>query len=332
MQRLIITGPCKAQFEDVPIPKCQSDGILVKTLVTAISTGTEIRVYRWIPVDHEGKMLHGGVPFPKDKTENGYSMIGEIIETGKDIKDFEIGDRVFLGEAHKEYTAVPANQALKIPNHIPIEHAVMLNILGVGQIALRTGNPLMGENVAIVGLGVIGLSALSYCKAFGIHTIGIDLDESRRNLAKQMGADLVVSPKDPEFQNQIKKSINTEGVDIAIEAASNWNAIKTSADIVRKKGIVVVVARHTDIPNYNPVGHPYFSNALNIRTVYGYDIDGNRWDKKNSTDMTIKLLSERRLQIDSMITHKIKWQEIPDIYHRLDQGDLSIGGVIVDWR
>ena len=101
MQRLIITGPCKTEFEDIPTPKCSNDGILVKTLVTAISTGTEIRVYRWIPVDDEGKMLHGGVPFPKDSTENGYSMIGEVIEVGKDVKDFNLGDRVFLGETHK---------------------------------------------------------------------------------------------------------------------------------------------------------------------------------------------------------------------------------------
>ncbi|MBN19624.1 MAG: hypothetical protein CL758_09150 [Chloroflexi bacterium] len=332
MQRLIVTGPCKTQFEDIPIPKCPNDGILVKTLVTAISTGTEIRVYRWIPVDHEGEMLHGGVPFPKDKTENGYSMIGEVIEIGKDVKNFQLGDHVFLGETHKQYAAAKADQAIKIPSNIPVEHAVMLNILGVGQIALRTGDPSMGEIVAIIGLGVIGLSALAYCKAFGINTIGIDLDKSRQGLAKTMGADLVLSPTDPKFENEINKISNGQGVDIAIEAASNWNAIKTSSDIVRRKGVVVVVARHTDMPKYNPVGHPYFSNALNLRTVYGYDSDGNRWDKKNSTDMTIKLLSENRLQMDAMITHKIKWNEIPEIYDRLDKGDLSIGGVIVDWR
>ena len=121
MQRLIITGPCKTEFEDIPTPKCSNDGILVKTLVTAISTGTEIRVYRWIPVDDEGKMLHGGVPFPKDSTENGYSMIGEVIEVGKDVKDFNLGDRVFLGETHKEYAAVKADQAIKIPNKISIQ-------------------------------------------------------------------------------------------------------------------------------------------------------------------------------------------------------------------
>ena len=121
MQRLIITGPCKTEFEDIPTPKCSNDGILVKRLVTAFSSGTEIRVYRWIPVDDEGKMLHGGVPFPKDSTENGYSMIGEVIEVGKDVKDFNLGDRVFLGETHKEYAAVKADQAIKIPNNIPVE-------------------------------------------------------------------------------------------------------------------------------------------------------------------------------------------------------------------
>ena len=65
MKRLVITGPRQASFDDVDIPGCPPDGLLVRANVTAVSTGTEIRVYRYIPVDEDGEWLHGGVRFPR---------------------------------------------------------------------------------------------------------------------------------------------------------------------------------------------------------------------------------------------------------------------------
>ena len=153
-------------------------------------------MFRWIPVDDEGTMLHGGMPFPDGPTENGYSMVAEIVEVGADVEDFSVGERVFLGETHKEYAAVRASDVLKLPDSIPTEQAVMLNLLGVAHIALRTGEPAPGENVAVVGLGVIGQSAVAWCRAFGFRTVGIDMDGGRLEVARAMGANAVASPAD----------------------------------------------------------------------------------------------------------------------------------------
>ena len=101
MKRLVIKGPRQAYFEDVPIPECPDDGLLVRAVVTAISTGTELRVYRWIPVDEEGKFLHAGMVFPDEPVENGYSMVGRVVEVGRNVTGFAEGDRVFLGRLTK---------------------------------------------------------------------------------------------------------------------------------------------------------------------------------------------------------------------------------------
>ena len=84
MQRLIIAGPRQAVFEDVPTPVCPADGVLVRARLTAVSAGTELRVYRAEPVDAEGRFLHERVPF-RLPAENGYSMVGEIVEVGPDV-------------------------------------------------------------------------------------------------------------------------------------------------------------------------------------------------------------------------------------------------------
>ena len=331
MKRLVVTGPRQVEFEDVSIPDCPRDGVLAKAIVTAISTGTEIRVYRRIPVDDEGTMQYPGIPFPDGPTENGYSMVGEVVEVGADVEGFSVGEHVFLGESHKEYAAAPVSMVLKLPESIPTEQAVMLNLLGVGHIALRTGDPAPGENVAVIGLGVIGQSAVAWCRAFGFRTVGIDVDGRRLEVARAMGAKTVASPADAEFQSRIDDVFDGEGADLVIEAASTWRAIRTSMDIVRRDGRVVVTATHTDRPDYNPVGHPYLSQRIKLKTAYGYEDPGQRWDRDHCIKLSLDMLGRGELVIEPMITHRVPWHQLPEIYRRLDQGDLSILGVVVDW-
>ncbi len=331
MKRLVVTGPRQVEFEDVPIPDCPRDGVLAKAIVTTISTGTETRVYRRTPVDDEGTMQYPGIPFPDGPTENGYSMVGEVAEVGADVEGFSVGERVFLGESHKEYAAARASDVLKLPDSIPTERAVMLNLLGVAHIALRTGDPAPGENVAVVGLGVIGQSAVAWCRAFGFRTAGIDMDGRRLELARAMGAKAVASPSDVEFQSRIDDIFDGEGADLVIEAASTWRAIRTSMDIVRRDGRVVVTATHTDRPDYNPVGHPYLSKRITLKTAYGYEDQGRRWDRDHCIRLALDMLGSGELVIEPMITHRVPWHDLPEIYRRLDQGDLSILGVVVYW-
>lgn len=332
MKRLVITGPRQASFDDVDVPECPPDGLLVRANVTAVSTGTEIRVYRYIPVDEDGEWLHGGVRFPDSPIENGYSMVGEVVEVGREVEDFQIGDRVFCAGTHKEYAVTPARDALKLPDEVTDEQGVFLNILGVGQLGLRHGEPRPGENVAIVGLGVIGLSAIAYCSAFGFRTVGIDYSESRRQVANAMRADLVLDPSDDGLTQQVIDFFDGRGADIVLETASAWPAIQTSLEIVRQDGTVVVVARHTDSPTFNPVGHPYMTTRYTLRASLGYRPNELRWDRMNSMKLTARLIANGSLPVAPMITHQFNWQDLPTVYHRLDQGDTDILGAVIRWR
>jgi len=332
MKRLIVTGPRQASFDEVDIPQCPDDGLLVRANVTAVSTGTEIRVYRYIPVDDEGKWLHGGVAFSGGPEENGYSMVGEVIEVGSSVEGFVVGDRVFCAETHKEYAATPAQRAIKLPPEVSDEQGVFLNILGGGRLGLRQGEPGPGEDVAIVGLGVIGLSALAYCSAFGLRTVGIDFSEKRRQTATEMGADLVVDPAVEGFQEQIIEFFDGRGADVVLETASVWAAIETSMEIVRDDGTVAVVARHTDSPTFNPVGHPYFNKRVNLRASIGYRPQDLRWNQMNSMKFTASMIAKGKLPIGPMMTHEFQWNELPEVYARLDQGDTDILGAVIRWR
>lgn len=330
VQRLIISAPRSATFEETAMPVCSDDSVLVRAQCTAISAGTELRVYRGIPIDEAGKLLFPNMPlaFP---VENGYSMVGEVIEVGAGVTTLAPGDRVFVPEPHKAYAAMPATLATKIPEAIPSEQAVFLNILEVGHIAVRRGKPAPGANVAIVGAGVIGLAALAYCRAFSCRTIAIDLDERRRAIAGEMGADLTLSPRDDRFGEQITDFCQGDGVDLAIEAAGAWPAIQTAMDVVRPGGTVIVVSRHTGASTFNPFGYPYLAKDVTLRTSYGHPPAGLRWDRSNSIAYTLELLADETIDLTPMITHRVPWQELPAVYRRLDEREKDMVGIVIDW-
>jgi len=333
VKRLVITGPRKAEFEDVSAPVCPADGLLIRAEATAISIGTEIRAYRSIPVDEEGQLLYPSVwqarqvplSFPY---ENGYSMVGRVAEVGRSATGFSGGDRVFVGEPHKEYAAVSAESALKLPDGVPTELAVFLNVLGVGQLALRKGSPAPGENVAVVGLGVIGLGTVALSRAFRFRVLGIDLDRQRLEVARDLGID-VISPDDGAFDRRVLDWSDGRGADVVVEAASTWHATRTAMDVARQGGTVVVVATHTDRPDFSPVSHPYLGKDLKLLTSLGYT--DARWDRTRSSRLMLDMLESGDLKIAPMITHEFEWSEIPDVYRRLDGGDSELLGVVFRW-
>jgi threonine dehydrogenase-like Zn-dependent dehydrogenase len=210
-----------------------------------MSIGTELRCYRGIPVDPpeaggEGKYLHEWVPF-EFPYENGYSTVGRVVQVGSEAAGkFTVGDRVALGTAHAEYSASAADGVWKIPGEVSDETAVWLFILGVGELALRRANPKFGATIGIVGLGMVGLSSLAYCMAYGFKTVCIDPDPARRAMAKKLGGDLVLSPFDGDFEERVAQfcggaegqtsrpggagftTVGLAGPDVVLEGASRW--------------------------------------------------------------------------------------------------------------
>lgn len=330
MQRLLVYGPRQAAFEEAPDPVCGPDDVLVRALNTAISPGTELRVYRAIPVDDAGQFLHETVPFVLP-TENGYSMVGMVEQAGPQVKNVTLGQRVFLPATHRSRVAMAAERVTVLPDAVTSETAVFLSILEVAHLGLRRGTPQPGEYVAILGLGVIGLGMLAFATRFGLRTVAIDPNPARLELARSMGAHLAISPQEPDCVKRVQDYCGGRGPDLVLEAASSWEAVRTGLQIAAPEARLVLVSRHTQRPEFNPAGHPFLGKKLTILTSYGYPADGHRWDRRNSQRFTLELLARGELPIEPMITHRYHWRELPEVYRRLDAGELSMVGVVLDW-
>jgi len=329
MRQLLITGPRQAEWFEADLPPCPADCVVVNALRSAVSVGTELRVYRGIPVDLAGRFLHESVPLAWP-APNGYSLMGEVVEVGSAVRNVVPGHRVFAGAAHQSQAVVPAAQISVLPDGVSLDAAAFLNILEVGHIAIRRGNPAPGSNVAVVGQGIIGLCITAWCRAFGCRVAVVDPDAGRQAIARRLGADLAVSPHDPDQLSELVEFFDG-GADVVLEATGRWAAIETALHVARQDAGVVVVSRHTETPAFNPVGHPFLGKRLNLMTSYGYPQDGNRWDRRRSRTLALEMLASGRLSIDAAITDRLPASELPTLYADLDAGRQDRTGIVLDW-
>ena len=327
MRALRITAPFTAAIVDCPEPVLTPDGVLVRARCTAISVGTEMRQYR------DERVEQNPVGFPR---ANGYSMVGVIEAVGANVTGLRVGQRVFALMPHDALVVVPAGQVYLVPDGAPDAQAVFTTLCEIGLHALRRGNPSLGENVAIIGQGIIGLATLAVARAWGLRTIALDLDAQRLAYARAMGADLVVNPRDPGYEEEIAAFCGLEGVDLVVEAASSWRAIQTAYRIVRRRGCISVVARHTDIPDFNPIQDGMMTKEVMFTTSYAHPAvdappDLLRWTRPRDNRLLLEMFGKGHLDMGLAITHRIAPEEIPAIYQRLHEGDATIAGVVVEW-
>ena len=230
--------------EEVPAPVCGDNEILVRTAYSLISVGTET-----MSLYGAGKgiaeiaskaisnpeLVHKAIEIAKkeglSKTINvirgqtgkltplGYSSSGVVLEVGKNITDIAVGDRVACAGAgyasHAEIISVPRNLVCKIPDNVYFDEAAFTTLGAIAMQGIRRAQVQFGDNVVVIGLGLLGQIACQILKAAGAHVIGIDIMKERVELAKELGADIcVIGGKDAV--DEVLKYTDRIGADSAI--------------------------------------------------------------------------------------------------------------------
>ncbi|MCJ7534264.1 MAG: zinc-binding alcohol dehydrogenase, partial [Anaerolineales bacterium] len=208
----------ETQVVEVPVPKAQPGMALVKTAVSLVSAGTERML-----VDFASKSLLGKARSRPDLARQvidkarregllttaeaafnrldqplalGYSSSGTIIGLGSGMQGFRVGQRVACAgggyAVHAEYALVPKNLLAQLPEEIDFESAAFTTVGAIALHAFRLSEASVGEQVTVIGLGLLGLLSTAIAHAAGCRVLGIDLDPNRVDLAIQMGADAAV--------------------------------------------------------------------------------------------------------------------------------------------
>ena len=334
---------------DTPIPKPGPGEILIKNHYSVVSTGTEIatiessnksvadklqdssNIQKGLELfEKEGVRAVWNAVFPKNISpiQLGYSSSGKVIEVGRDVKNFHVGDMVVSNGNHAEYVVVNQKLCSRIPEETSPKDAAYTVLGSIALHGLRLSETSLGSRIVVVGLGIVGQLVCRLAEAQGSEVFGIDPDVVRRKDNKNFFPSIDDLPVD-------------EVDSIIITAASNSNEpIEAATKIARNKSKIVVVG---DIPlNISRNEFYYKELELVVSKSYGpgrydkqYEVLGNdypieyvRWTENRNFEAFLKLLSQGQISIQDLITSEIDFEESPEVYNSFNSEEKPLSVLI----
>ncbi|MBO5452463.1 MAG: zinc-binding alcohol dehydrogenase [Clostridia bacterium] len=236
---IVFTEAYKAELIETKEREMREDDVVVKMVVSSISSGTERANFVGDPnvsIYDDSKIVN----FPKTV---GYSSAGIVEKIGKNVTDLKIGDRVAMsGSKHTQYMVLHKNSVHKIESdNISMNEAALWYIACFPAAAIRKCHLEFGESAIVMGMGILGLIAVKLLSAAGAAPIvAVDPDPSKRELALKIGADYAFDPFDENFADEVKKVTNG-GVNVAIEVTGSGKALDQVLDCMKKFGRVALL-------------------------------------------------------------------------------------------
>jgi predicted dehydrogenase len=337
--------------EDVPMPTPREGMALVKVSASLVSAGTERMVVEFAEKSYLGKARSRPdlvrQTLDKAKREGvmptvqavfnrldqpmalGYSSAGTIIALGKNMQGFKVGQRVACAgggyATHAEYNVVPRNLLTPLPKNVDFESAAFTTLGAIALHGFRLAEPQLGENVAVIGLGLLGLLTIQMAAAAGCNVLGIDLDPKRIKLATSLGLEAVTRPQAESASQAFTANRGFDAVIICADTPSN-DPVELAGVIARDRAKVVATgAVGLNIPrkiyyekeisfinsrSYGPGRYDanYEENGMD------YPIGYIRWTEGRNFQSVVDLLASSKLQVASLITHRFPIAEGAQAY------------------
>ena len=287
----------------------EPDEIRAKTVISALKLGTDRGNF-------EGAEDVPGAPtYPRWVGDSNLAIVEEI---GSNVQQFKVGDKVIAQLPHQsEWIASENSNVCVVPEGIKDEDAVWATLYSLSGFCYTKGGFIPGENVAVVGLGILGLGAIALRPIYGANkTIAIGNSEIRNKMAESVGADHSVLSDDKNLEEKLNEFTNNEGIDLVILTANPWDAYISSLKSVRSGGRIANVAlsgRGEEATSFNPfpMEHFYFKGISIIAVSGGYPTNPRMAIWKTRCLSILNLMKKNKLNPSVLNTHRMNYTKIP---------------------
>ncbi len=349
------------EIANIPVPNKKHKQLLIKTQNTLISSGTERMLLEFGKAGLIKKAMKNPEKFQmvlnKIQTDGiqptietvfnklnkplplGYCNVGNVVDLGEEIINFNIGDRVVSNGPHAEVVAVPINLCAKIPKSVSNEEASFTVLGAIALQGIRLLKPTLGESVVVTGLGLIGLITVQILRANGCRVLGLDFDKNKLKLAQQFGAE-VVNINEEKNPTKIAETFSRgRGVDGVIVTATTTSSkpIHQAALMCRKRGRIVLVG----VSGLELSREDFYKKELTfqVSSSYGpgrydqnyedkgqdYPIGYVRWTEQRNLEAVLDMMALGSLNVKPLITHKFDIQEAKKAYALIEANKESLG-------
>ncbi len=328
-------------MEEVPMPKIGPNDVLIKIRKAAIC-GTDLHIYKW------DEWAQSTIKVP---TIIGHEYMGIVVETGSEVSRVTVGERVTVeghiacgfcrncrrGRQHicdhtagigvnrdggfAEYISVPAKNVLKIDSRIPDEIMAIMDPLG-NATHTALSFPLLGEDIIITGIGgPIGSMATAVCKFAGArYIVGTDLSPYRRDLARKMGATMVIDPMQESIKSAMEQLGMVGGFDIGLECSGSPIAFNDMVNHMYNGGkisLLGLLPKSTQI-NWTEL----IFKGLTLKGIYGREM--------YETWYHMEMMLSTGLDISPVITHRMPADDYQKAFEIMEEGNC--GKIILNWE
>lgn len=325
---LYFAGPGRVEVRQEPMPVAGVGQVLVQTAVSAVSAGTEMLLYRGqfpqeMALDETIAALAGGVAYP---VKYGYAAVGRVVAVGAGVDEGWLNRLVFAFNPHESHFVADAAQVLPVPEGMSAETAVFLPNMETAVSFVMDGQPMIGEQVLVLGQGVVGLLTTALLAQFPLASlVAVDGYPLRREWSQQLGAHHSLDTSMPLPAGF--------AADLVYELSGNPIALNGAIEAVRYNGRILVGSWYGNKPATLNLGGKFHRQHLQLissQVSYIAPQWNGRWDKPRRLTTAWQMLT--RLQPQRLITHQLPITQAVHAYHLLDQTPQQVLQLVFSYK
>ncbi|HTU95356.1 MAG TPA: zinc-binding alcohol dehydrogenase [Solirubrobacteraceae bacterium] len=306
-----LRAPGAGEIRPVTLSEPGRDEVLVRTLRSGVSRGTEILVFSGgVPPSQYAVMRapfqEGDFPGP---VKYGYLNVGRVEQGPEPLR----GRTVFCLYPHQTAYVVPAGAVTVIPDDVPATRAVLAGTVETAVNALWDAAPLLGDRVAVVGAGMVGCCVARLLSRFpGVRVTLVDVDAGRASVAEALGVDFAAPADAPD------------GRDLVIHASATSDGLQRSLELLAPEGTVIDLSWYGDREVQLSLGGAFHSRRLAIRASQVGTVSPARRGRRLPADRLILALELLRDPVfDALLTGESRFAQLPEVMARLASGSLA---------
>ncbi len=323
------------ELREESLPSLGADEVLVETICSAISAGTEMLIYqgrfpRDVETDSAIPTLRGDFKYP---LAYGYAAVGKVVDVGKAIDKSWKDTLVFSFQPHTTHFIATTDCLFPIPEFISCESACFLPNMETAVNLIQDAAPILGERVMVFGQGVIGLLTTALLREFPLEAlVTADCYELRRETSLKLGASASLNPATKDFRNQASSYLKT-GADLTFELSGSPSALDDAIALTTFSGRIVIGSWYGEKRTALNLGGAFHRSRIKLISsqvsTIAPELSG-RWDKPRRFDVAWNALS--RIKPEQWITHRFSLDQSLEAYQLLDRSPENTIQIIFDHR
>lgn len=333
-RELLITAPRAASLAAYDDPPLAAGEVRARAKVSGVSQGTELNLWRGTAspgfvFDRELRATVDADDADAYPLRPGYEWVGEVEEVGDGVEGIGPGELVHLPRPHRETQTFAPGDAVRLPAGLDPERATLVHTTAIAVQAVHDAGIRLGDRVAVFGMGTFGLLALQLARLSGAGWLAaVDPLAVRRELAETFGADAVLDPSALDAGLDLRERTGRHGVDVAIEFTGRYDALHHALRGVRRSGTVVAAGFYPDTGGEAlHLGREFHHNQLTLLASqggWGNPPRQARWPRERTRPLAVDLLASGRLRTAGLITHRLPFDEAPEVYPLVDARSADV--------